>query len=348
MPSVPTADPDSTGAVHARAHPSLALVKYWGKRPGGTNIPATSSLAVTLDALSTDTVCRPADEDSLEIDGRPQPPGRIAPFFDRVRETVRCDTRFAVSSRNSFPTAAGLASSASGFAALALATVAAAGGDTADRHALSALARQGSGSASRSVFGGFTAWDAGATAARQLHDERWWPELRIVVAPVHGGPKPVSSRDAMNLTRDSSPFYDAWVADAPALFQRAEAALDARDLERLGTVMRESTMRMFATMLGAAPPILYWRPQTIEVLQRLAELRRRGTAAWETMDAGPQVKILTTADDADAVAREVSPWCATSPVISTVGGDACLVPGHEPRERDTGKRAGGSDRMNHT
>lgn len=343
-------------------------MKYWGKRSGGVNLPATSSLGVTVGALTTRTTCSLAAEDSLTIDGVPTDPGKISAFFDELRRYLRTTAghadglgaggdhaggqaaadhhggsqpaagrfgggastlRFAVESHNSFPTAAGLASSASGFAALTMAAVAAAGGNTNDSAALSALARHGSGSAARSIFGGFTAWPAGAPAAEEIFPQEWWPELRIVVLPLSAASKPVSSRDAMNLTRDTSPYYPAWVADASALFTRAREAVSRRDLEALGTVMRLSYLRMFATMLGAEPPVEYWIPASVAVQRRLAELRAAGVGAWETMDAGPQVKVLTTENEAEHVAQECAPWCTGAPVISPVGGPATV----EIRER---------------
>lgn len=318
----------ATSAV-AQAHPSLALVKYWGKQPGGVNLPATSSLGVALEALTTRTECRLSPEDALTVDGVAVDSRKLATFFGELRRYVSAHhpepIRFSAQSHNSFPTAAGLASSASGYAALTVAAVAAAGGDTSDTERLSALARHGSGSAARSIFGGFTAWPAGARAATEIFPQTWWPEVRIVVLPLSSVAKPISSRDAMNLTRDTSPYYQAWVADAPALFRRAYDAVSCRDMEALGVVMRESYLRMFATMLGADPPVEYWIPASVAVQRHLAELRGQGIAAWETMDAGPQVKVLTTAADADRVARECRPWCSGAPVVSAVGGAARLV-----------------------
>lgn len=311
------------------AHPSLALVKYWGKQRGGVNLPATSSLAVTLGGLTSTTSCAAADRDSIVIDGEPQPGERSAAVLSAVRDYLRTHGHrappgFALRSENSFPTAAGLASSASGYAALVFAAVGLVSRELAeaDAAALSALARVGSGSAARSVYGGFTAWEAGATTARQLHPPTWWPDLRVVILPVSQKAKPVSSRAGMNATRDTSPFYPAWVDDAPGLFREAAAALAARDLQRLGETMRMSYLRMFATMLGADPPIVYWQPATLAILHELETLRKAGVPAWETMDAGPQVKVLTMAPHAQDLARSLAPHCAQEPVISGVGAGA--------------------------
>ncbi len=308
----------------AIAHPSLALVKYWGKRRGGVNIPATSSLAVSLEALHTVTRTHTTDEDRVAIDGVSVEEGRLYSFLDEVRSWLVSRNAppprgFSVESHNNFPTAAGLASSASGFAALSVSTVAAAGVSVEDLSALSRLARLGSGSAARSIFGGFTVWEAGTESARQLYPADWWPDLRVVVLPLSTAEKPISSREAMNLTRDTSPYYRSWVRDSVTLYAAACEAAARRDIEALGTVMRRSYMRMFATMLSADEPVLYWLPSSIDVLHRLAELRKRGFGYWETMDAGPQVKVVTLKDDAEYLCREMAPLCDAPPIVSGIG-----------------------------
>jgi diphosphomevalonate decarboxylase len=316
--------------VVAEAHPSLALVKYWVKQTGGVNIPATSSLAVTLGDLTTTTRCAAAPRDRVVINGEEQPAERFAQFFAHLRQCLQergpaFPTEFHVDSTNTFPTAAGLASSASGLAALTLAAVGLAGHSTEDRPWLSAIARYGSGSAARSIFGGFTAWPAGASAAAELRPSDWWPALRIVVAPISGGAKPVSSREAMNRTRDTAPTYSAWVTDSEILFARARRALEARDIEQLGTVMRLSYLRMFSTMLAADPPLVFWLPNSVAAIHAVADLRRSGVPAWETMDAGPQVKVLTEEGHVDTVVSHLAPLCAQPPIVSRVGGAARVV-----------------------
>lgn len=316
-------------AVHVRAHPSLALIKYWGKQRSGTNIAATSSLAITLDRLTTDTFCTLAASDTITIDETPRDPATVTPVLDAVRAHLvdsgvrssaeAVELHFAVTSTNSFPTAAGLASSASGLAALAAAATLAGGGSLDDRAALSRIARIGSGSAARSVFGGFTVWEAGAPSAEQIHPAEWWPELRVVVLPLATDAKEISSRAAMNRTRDTSPYYPAWVETASELFTRAREAVRRRDLEALGTATQLSTMRMFATMFAAEPPIVYWKPVTLTVLHRLAALRADGIPAWETMDAGPQVKVLTDHKSASAVLDAVRDLCAADPIVCKPG-----------------------------
>ncbi|HUJ76437.1 MAG TPA: diphosphomevalonate decarboxylase, partial [bacterium] len=281
-----------TGWVCCSASPSLALLKYWGKLPGGENLPATPSLAVTLGGLSTKTWVRPGPGgvDSVAIAGEKQEPARYSRFFDGVRAALGVAAGFEARSANSFPTAAGLASSSSGFAALAGACVRAEGRElpAAD---VSALARIGSVSAARSVFGGFVLLPAGGRSAVQVHDPGHWPELRVIVAVTQQGKKPVSSRDGMARTTSTSPFFPQWVEKSKALLPEALAALKEKDLEKLGDVARASFSMMHATALAAQPPLLYWIPATVAVMDACRELREKGIGAWETIDAGPQVKI---------------------------------------------------------
>ena len=288
--------------LRCAASPSLALVKYWGKADGGINLPATTSIAVTVSHLETVSHIslsglRADDEatDEVTIEGERQPASRFALFFDAVREALREDRYFRVESVNTFPTGAGLASSSSGFAALAKGCTMVAGRQLGGTE-LSMLARIGSGSAARAVFGGFTRFAAGAPSAEQIADENHWPELRVVIAVVQRGSKPISSRDAMIRSRDTSPYYADWVAGAERLAEQAETAVLNRDLDSLGRTMRQSYLRMFSTMFTAEPPVIFWFPESVAIIRACEQLRADGIPAWETMDAGPQVKVLTTAE----------------------------------------------------
>ena len=260
--------------------------------------------------------------DSVTVGGIEQPRERFEPFFGELRRLAGRRAAgaggrgaegaaaegggFLVRARSdsNFPVSAGIASSSSGFAALAVGCVKALGLRAGDDE-LSALARIGSASAARAVFGGFTLLPAGADAARRVFDESWWPELRIVVVEVEKRQKSLSSRDAMEETRRGSPYYESWLADSGGTTERAMQALAERSLERLGPLIRRSCMGMFASMLGADPAIRYWSSGTMRVLDVLEGLRREGVAAWETMDAGPQVKVFTLESELDAVLRRL-------------------------------------------
>jgi diphosphomevalonate decarboxylase len=279
----------------AIARTNIALVKYWGKRDAALNLPAAGSLSLTLDALHTTTTVAfdpSLAADELVLGGAPQvgePLARVTAFLDLIRGS---SGHARVTSENNFPTASGLASSASAFAALALAGSRAAGLAPSPTE-LSALARRGSGSAARSIFGGLVEMLPEGHAIQRLPPDAW--DLRLVVAVVAGGvPKQVSSRSGMEHTAATSPLYPSWLSTIEADLTAARAAIAARDLEQLGEVAERSALAMHASALAARPAVIYWRGATIDALHAVRELRRAGVAAWATIDAGPHVKVLTT------------------------------------------------------
>jgi len=311
----------AAGTAVATAHPNLALIKYWGKVDSERNLPATSSLGITLKELSSFVrVEANVGSDSIELEGICQLPARYAPFLDEARRLCTTQSGFRITTHNDFPTAAGLASSSSGFAALAKACSTACGVHLCDSQ-LSALARFGSASAARSVFGGFVVLPAGADHAEQLMPPDAWPDLRVVVGLVTTSAKPIGSREAMERVRLTSPVYGRWVQESREMFQTAVGAVRARDLDRLGAVMLRSYQCMFETMASAVPPIHYGLPDTDRLLQAVKELRGRGVSAWETMDAGPQVKVLCTKSDVGRVVASLQDACpkALRPIVSAVG-----------------------------
>ncbi len=311
----------------AEASPSLALVKYWGKSDGPPNLPATSNLAIGLDTLRTSTTVVPSQRDAVTLDGADQPLAPFVPLFDAFRKLSGYNGSFTVQSSNNFPTAAGIASSSSGFAALTLALNALLETKLSDEQ-LSSLARTGSGSASRAVYGGFTRWEAGEPWAQRFLPAAHWPQLRVVVAILSAGKKPVGSRAGMERSKRTSPLYSAWVNHAAELFERGCAAVQARSLEHLGPIMRESYLTMFATMFTARPPFLYWIPESVALLRTLEELRSAGVPAWETMDAGPQVKVLTTAPHVEQICQTITSVVPDAQLIITpVGGAPSVLDG---------------------
>jgi diphosphomevalonate decarboxylase len=231
-----------------------------------------------------------------------------------------------VTSENDFPTASGLASSASAYAALAVAVSRSAGLSLSPRE-LSILARRGSGSAARSIFGGLVSMRPGMRAdGTDAHAEellsadelvRSWP-LAMVVAVVGGGRvKSLSSRAAMEHCAETSPLYAGWLAAVPGDLAAARAAIERRDLHALGEVAEQSALTMHAAALAARPAVAYFRPATIALIEAVHELRRAGTTAFFTMDAGPHVKVLTTRDEARAVAERVRQVADVTRVIES-------------------------------
>lgn len=290
--------------ILVRAAPSLALVKYWGKSDRRRNLPATSSLAVTVTGLETEVrMCEASGADHLTVDGVAVPAERHGTFFDAARSALGSTTGYRAEACNNFPGGAGLASSASLFAALAVGCGRMAGLDDSGswRYRASALARVGSASAARAVWGGFSVLEAGAEVGAGAFPPDHWPDLRLLVAVTSRCRKPVPSREAMNHVAATSPYYDAWVAAADGTYRAALEAVRSRNLGRLGPLMRVSYLRMFGTMLAADPPINYMRARSLRVLEVLEQLRDAGIDAWETMDAGPQVKIACLAPDVERI-----------------------------------------------
>ncbi len=290
----------------ACAHPNIALVKYWGKRDEEKILPHTGSLSMTLDGLSATTTVEfgGRDEDSAQIDGRRQEGDglrRITKVLDAVRAKAGIDLKAKVVSKTDFPKAAGLASSAAGGAAVAAAACWAAGLKPEPRE-LSILARIASGSACRSVEGGFCEWKPGTAEdgsdsfAVQVAGEAHWPELRMVVVICAEEAKAVSSREAMRRSVETSPYYPAWVKSTAEELEVARAALLAKDLAKLGAEAERNAWRMHALTISAEPPLVYLRPITLSVIENVAALRAGGVPAYFTLDAGPNPVVVCLAN----------------------------------------------------
>ena len=295
----------------ATAHPNVALIKYWGKSDETGNLPAVESLSLTLAALRTQTEIEfesSLSEDQLILNGELQRTerGRLTRCLDALR-AIAGDSRHArVSSQNDFPTGAGLASSASGYAALVTAGAAALNIDPGDVR-LHEVARIGSGSAPRSLLGGVVALRLGAsgTACEQILPPDAWP-LDVVVAVTTESAKPVSSRDGMNSSRQTSPYYASWVATHRADMEQAEACFADRDFFRLAELAEHNCLKMHAVMLSARPPLLYWTPTTVACISAIGAMRREGVPVFFTIDAGPQIKAVCLPEASDQVAAALS------------------------------------------
>jgi diphosphomevalonate decarboxylase len=303
----------------AVAHANIALAKYWGKADEARNIPAVPSLSLTLDALRTRTSVEfdtALADDEVVLDGRPareKEGRRVVRMLEAVRSAAGITAKARVESENSFPTAAGLASSASGFAALALAASAAAGLDVSLREA-SSLARAASVSAARSLYGGYVELPAGAESAEPLVPGSHFP-LKMIVALTRAGEKAVGSTEGMLRTARTSPYYEAWVKQAPASCERIRRAVMDRDIEALGPAIESSALAMHASMFAADPPIVYMSPTTVAVMERVRELRASGVPAFYTMDAGPHVKVVTLPERSDEVVAALKAVPGTQNVI---------------------------------
>ncbi|QBG47450.1 diphosphomevalonate decarboxylase [Verrucomicrobia bacterium S94] len=293
------------GAAFAPAN--IALSKYWGKRNPELNLPVTSSLSVSLGDLGTKTEICVAAEDAVFLNGEAM--GPETSFYKRTVDFLKLfpmvGMHFEVRTQNSIPTAAGLASSASGFAALVLALNELAGWGLG-RRMLSLIARLGSGSAARSVYSGFVQWYAGTdddgsdSYAERIDAE--WPELRVGILEVSNVHKPVGSREGMNRTVATSELYKRWPAQAAADLEAIRLAIREQDFPMLGKTAEHNALSMHATMLSAWPPLIYLQPESLEIIHRVQRLRGEGLELFLTIDAGPNIKLLFQASsEADVV-----------------------------------------------
>jgi diphosphomevalonate decarboxylase len=296
-----------TGTSTITAPSNIAFIKYWGARDLARALPMNASISMTLtECVSVSTVAfhDGSDEpDRIDLVGEDgsftsPPPSfseRALAHLDRVRRWAHRTGAFRVATRNSFPTGAGIASSASGFAALTLASTKALGLELTIPE-LSDLARMsGSGSAARSVLGGYVEWSPrgeGAGHAVAIAPASHW-DLRDVIAIVDHGEKDVSSLDGHRVAA-SSPHFEARQRILPERLALVRRAIDERDLDALGPVLEEEAIELHLIAMSSKPPIFYWKPGTVQVLERLRALRREGLGAWATMDAGANVHVICT------------------------------------------------------
>ncbi len=284
-----------------RAHTNIALIKYWGKADESLIIPMNNSLSVTLDKFYTETKVTFSPEytkDILVLNGEEvneEQSKKIYQFMNLVRERSHTSHYAYIESVNYVPTAAGLASSSSAFAALAGACNEALNLNMSDKD-LSRLARRGSGSASRSIFGGFAEWDKGhddeTSYAHAIDAHGWEEDLSMVFVVINNQSKKVSSRSGMSHTRDTSRFYQYWLDHVDEDIASVKEAIRNKDFKYLGEVIEENGLRMHATNLGAQPPFTYLVPESYEVMDIVHQCRKAGYPCYFTMDAGPNVKIL--------------------------------------------------------
>jgi diphosphomevalonate decarboxylase len=304
----------------AVSNPNIAFIKYWGNRDNNLNLPTNGSISMNLAGLSTQTrvtfdpslVC-----DTLSINGEVYEGAawqRVSTFLDHIRRTADITHYAAVESQNNFPAGAGLASSASAFAALSLAASRAAGLEL-DEASLSRLARLGSGSASRSIPGGFVEWFSGedasdedrASYAVSIAPTAHW-DLIDCVAVLSAGHKETVSRVGHALA-STSPLQKARISGAGQRLEVCRNALLQRDFDALAAVAELDSNLMHAVMMTSSPPLFYWQPASLAVMQQIMKWRAGGIPVFYTIDAGPNVHAICLSSWKDRIAdglREIS------------------------------------------
>lgn len=301
--------------ITARAHTNIAFLKYWGKKDSNLILPYNDSISLTLNKFYTDTSVEftsSMKEDEILVDNQPLTGSglkRAKRVLELIRQKSGIKASAVVHSTNHVPTTAGLASSASAFAALAAAGAKAANLHLTDKE-LSILARHGSGSASRSIFGGFVQWHAGhddqSSYAQSIQSPVNW-DINLITALVDTAQKKVSSTNGMQAVVETSPFFPAWVKSAQADIEPMKSAILNKNLAKLGAIAENNAMRMHATTFGAVPNFTYFQPQTLAIIEAVRNIRKQGVECYSTVDAGPNVKIICTSSDNDLIMEKLEP-----------------------------------------
>lgn len=292
----------------AKAPANIAFIKYWGKKDESLRLPMNNSISMNLSDVFTTTEVefdQKLKNDWVKIDGREasgKEKERVVKHLDRIRDMAKIKLKAKVESRNNFPKGTGLASSASGFAALTLAGTKAAGLKL-DESELSVLARLGSGSACRSLPDGFVEWRAGNTSessyARSLHPSDYW-DIRDVIAIIGEKSKKVSSTEGHALI-ESSPFFKARIASMERKIAEVKKALRNKDFTRFGEIVEAEAISMHVVMMTSKPALYYWTPETMRIILSVQEWRDQGLESYFTIDAGPNIHVICQGRDAGGV-----------------------------------------------
>jgi diphosphomevalonate decarboxylase len=311
----------------AVACPNIAFIKYWGNKDAFLRIPANGSISMNLDGLYTQTrvtFSAEWEQDTLVLNGAPaagQALERVSRFLDIVRQMAGKRLAAQVISRNNFPTGAGIASSAAAFAALSLAATRAIGLEL-DETQLARLARRGSGSATRSVPAGFVEWLAGSGdedsyAVSIAPPEHW--RLVDCIAIVEAGHKPIGSTEGHALAA-TSPLQEARVADTPRRLELCRRAIQQRDFALLAELIELDSNLLHAVMMTSTPPLFYWEPASIHIMKSVQAWRKAGLNACFTLDAGPNVHVICTAEDSARVVERLQSMPGVIRVLTAAPG----------------------------
>lgn len=318
----------------AIANANIALIKYWGKRNKDLILPFNNSISMTCDGLHSKTTVEFGyfDQDTITINDEELKKDEkdIMGHIDRIRNMAGIKERAKIVSESNFPVAAGLASSASGLAALSLAASKAAGLSLNDKE-LSILSRLGSGSASRSICEGFAEWhkgrhdDGSDSFAECIAPKTHWPEFRMLACIVSEDKKPVGSRAGMAQTVATSPYYQGWLASVDDDLNAMRNGIKKKDFTTVGSVAEHNALKMHATMMTTKPSIIYWTPATMTVVHSVMRWREEGLESYFTMDAGPQVKVLCLEKDQKELERRLNELDAIFRTIVCKPGDGAKI-----------------------
>jgi diphosphomevalonate decarboxylase len=322
-----------SGKATVRAHPNIAFIKYWGNADNQLRLPANSSISMNLDGLYTETRVEWHEGDRADqlilngVEQTGQVLQRVSSHLDIIRQRLGLRAGAMIDSVNNFPTGAGIASSASGFAALTVAAVAAAGANLAERE-LTTLARRGSGSAARSIPAGFVEWHQAATHedsyAETIAAPDYW-DIVDIIAVISMEHKAVGSSQG-HQSALTSDLQQARLGGAAQRIHTCRRAILERDFTPFAEVVEHDSNLMHAVMMTSRPPLFYWLPSTLVIMEKVRRWRADGLNVCYTLDAGPNVHCICVRKDADQVSRELHNLSEVMDVrTATVGGGAQII-----------------------
>ncbi len=321
----------------AIANSNIALIKYWGKADEKLFLPMNSNLSMTLDGLNSHTTVEFSpdyNEDNVNIDGKNmegEKREKVVKQLNLIRNIANSNLKAKVVSKNNFPSAAGMASSASGFAALTVAACASLGMNL-DKKQLSIISRQGSGSSCRSIYGGYVEWIKGNknddSYAMQIADKNHL-DMMDIIAIVEQEEKKVSSRAGMAETIKTCPLYKSRVTAAEENLLKIKKAIREKDFSEIGKIAEFDCLLMHATMLTTLPSLIYWSPETIKIIKLIHEWREEGLETYFTIDAGPNVHVLTLPENEKEIVKRLREINEVKDIKSCrIGEDAKITDEH--------------------
>ena len=296
----------------ARAHTNIALIKYWGKKDAALRLPFTTSISMTLEKFYAQTsftllnASGSVRDSEFILDGTrtsDAKASRVLAYVELLQKRFGVSGAFRIESENHVPVSAGLASSSSAFAALA-AAFARAYDLQVSREELSRMARLGSGSASRSIYGGFAKWERGVddeSSKAVAIDEHPSMDLNLLAVEIDTSEKTISSTVGMKRVVETSPYYPVWVEKTENDCALMEQAIAASDFTQIGTLAQQSALDMHALNLTAHPGFTYFQPATLQAIATVDELNAAGIECYYTIDAGPNIKVLARSENVEEI-----------------------------------------------
>ncbi len=295
----------------AIAPSNIAFIKYWGKKDEKLRLPENGSISMNLSNLLTTTTVefsKDFKKDTLIYNGVPEDvrDNRAIDHVDRIRKLAKSQLRVKVVTENNFPSGTGLSSSASGFAALTLAAVSALGLRLSEKE-LSILARQGSGSACRSIPNGFVEWVDGDTSetsyAKSIFYKDHW-DVRDIVVVVSTDKKEVATSEGQKGARGSQ-FFEVRKAAMAKKIKDCKKFLKEKNFEKLGELIESEALELHSIMLTSHPSLIYLLPETLRIMRMVKRWRIEGLPVYFTLNTGQNIHLIVEGKNTAKVVKKL-------------------------------------------